>query len=83
MQYNGSKQFDHKLLLHLTLGWGQKVKIQLFSEHGHVLYRIKRNDECSNMQANTLSLHTHATPGMGSKVKTFFMKVVMLHVKLK
>ena len=28
---------------------GQKVKIQLFSEHGHDVYQSKGNDECSNI----------------------------------
>ena len=49
-------------------GWGQN---SLFSEHGHVAYQIKGNDECSNTQAHILSFHTHLTPGVGSKVKTF------------
>ena len=54
-----------------------------FSEHGHVAFQIKGNDECFYMQANILSLHTPSTPqGRGSKVKTFFLKVVMLHIKL-
>ena len=37
------------------------------------------------MQANNMSLHTHPRPlGWGQKVKTgFFLKVVMLHIKLK
>ena len=35
-------------------GWGQKVKIQLFSEHSHVAYRIKEIHKCSNMVANIL-----------------------------
>ena len=37
----------------LTLG-GQKVKIKLFSEHGHVAYQIKGNRECSNIVENIL-----------------------------
>ena len=53
-----------------------------FSVHGHVAYQIKGNDECSIKQANILSLHTPLTPGVGSNVKTFFLKVVMLHIKL-
>ena len=33
-------------------GWGQKVIIQpFFSEHGHVVYRIKEIHKCSNMLA--------------------------------
>ena len=33
-------------------GRGQKVKIQFFSEQGHVAYQIIENHECSNMEAN-------------------------------
>ena len=36
------------------------------------------------MQAHDLNLHTPLAPGLGSKVqKVFFLKVVMLHIKLK
>ena len=35
-------------------GWGQKVKIQLYSEYGHVAFQIKANDECRKMVANVL-----------------------------
>ena len=58
----------------LTLGMGSKGQTFTFSEHGHVAYQIKGNDECSNMQANILSLHTPLSPGVGLKVKTFFKK---------
>ena len=43
-----------------------------FSEHGHFAYQIKGNDKFSKMQAYILSLHVPLTPGVGSKVKTFF-----------
>ena len=33
---------------------GQNVKIQLFSELGHVAYQIKWNHECSNMVSTIL-----------------------------
>ena len=33
-------------------------KNSTFTELGHVAYQIKANDECSNMQAHILSLHT-------------------------
>ena len=52
-----------------ALGWGQKVNVH---GHGHVAYQIKGKDECSNLQAHTLPLHALSTPGLGSKVKTFF-----------
>ena len=35
------------------------------------------------MQTHILSLHTHSTPGMRSKVNIFFLKVAMLDIKLK
>ena len=50
--------------------WGQDPT---FSEHGHVAHQVKGNDKCSNIQAHILSLHTQLTPGIGSKVKTFFL----------
>ena len=53
-----------------TLGWGGGG-----SEHGHVAYQIKWNRECSNMQAHFLSLHTLSTPGVGSRVETFFSQI--------
>ena len=48
------------------------IENSTFSEHGHVTYQFKRDRKCSNMQAHILSLHTPSTPGMWSKVKTFF-----------
>ena len=33
------------------LGWSQKVKFQIFTEHCHVEYHIKWNHECRNMVA--------------------------------
>ena len=50
-------------------GWG---KVCTVLEHGHVAYQIKWNQECSNMKAHVLSLQTPVTPGVESKVKTFF-----------
>ena len=52
--------------------WDQKVKTSTFSVHGHVTYQIKGNEKCSNIQANSLSLHKPSTPWLESKVKTFF-----------
>ena len=63
--------------------WGSKGQNSAFSEYDHVAYQIKGNNECSNMQAHILSLHPPSTAEVGSKVKTFFfLKVVMLHIKL-
>ena len=64
-------------------GWGGDQN-STFSEYGHVAYRIKGNDACSNMVANILPVDTPSTPGVGSKGQNFFfLKVVMLHIKLK
>ena len=54
--------------------WGQTVKIHFFSEHDHVAYQIKGNDERSNMQAHILSLHIPSSPRVASNVNTFFPK---------
>ena len=35
------------------------------------------------MQANILPFYTPSTPGWGQKVKLFFLKKFMLHIKLK
>ena len=36
-------------------GDGSKGQNSTFSEHGHVTYQIKENQECSNMVANILT----------------------------
>ena len=46
------------------LGWGQKV---IFSGSGHVVYQIKMDEVQTNMQCNTLNLHTPLTSGVGLK----------------
>ena len=51
---------------------------------GHVAYQIKGNDECSNIQAHTLSLPAALPLSWGQKVQTYsLLKVVMLHITLK
>ena len=46
----------------LTLGTGSVGQNSTFSEHGHVTYQVKENQECTNMVANIL-LHTpYPTP---------------------
>ena len=68
----------------MDLGGGAEVKIKLFSEYGHVTYQIKADDAGSNMVANILPTDTPSTQGVGSKGQTIsFLKVVMLHIKLK
>ena len=52
------------------MGWGQKVKLYLFSESSHVAYQIKADDAGSNMVANILPTDTPLTQGVGSKGQT-------------
>ena len=65
-------------------GWGGGQNLT-FSEYGHVTYQIKADDAGSNMVENILSTDTPLTQGVGSKGQTiyFFLKVVMLQIKLK
>ena len=51
------------------LGVGSKRQNSTFSEHGHVAYQMKRNDECSNIQTHILSLK--APSMVGSNVVVF------------
>ena len=53
-----------------TQGWGQKVKLYLFSESSPVAYQIKAEDAVSNMVANILHTDTPLDQGMGSKGQT-------------
>ena len=65
MQQHGSKYF------------GQN---STFSEHGHVAYQIKWNEERSNVVAKILS--AYMTVGVGLKVEIqFFQNLVMLRIK--
>ena len=66
----------------VDLGEGVKRSNSNFSEHGHVVYRIKKDHGCSNMAAD------HPTPpttlGLGSVGQnSTFQYMVMLHIKLK
>ena len=73
-----------KLAPGVDLGGGPRPKLNFFSEYGHAAYQIKADDVCSNMVANILPLDTHSTQGWGQNVKSnIFVKVVMLHIKLK
>ena len=59
-----------------------EAKIQLIRKM--VMLHTKKNDACSNILANILPADIPSTPGMGSKVKTFFEStVVVCHIKLK
>ena len=53
------------------------------SDSSHVEYQIKGDGAKSTTQAHILSLHTSSEPGVGSKCQNIFLKVVMLHIKLK
>ena len=67
-----------------TQGVGSKGQTIYFSESSHVAYQIKADDAGSNMVANILLTDTLSTQGVGSKGQTIsFLKVVMLHIKLK
>ena len=67
-----------------TQGVGSKGQTISFSESSHVAYQIKADNAGSNMVANILPTDTPSTQGAGSKVKLYlFLKVVMLHIKLK
>ena len=53
---------------------GQNIFVP--SKNGRVAYQIKENVTYNNMQAIILLLHAHST-------QNIFLKVVMLHIKLK
>ena len=60
------------------------MKTFFFSESSHVTYQINWNGAKSTMQAHILSLLTPSISGVGSKGQnSFFLNVVMLHIKLK
>ena len=62
-----------------TQGVGSKGQTIYFSESSHVVYQIKADEAGSNMVANILPTDTPL-----KKVKLYlFLKVVMLHIKLK
>ena len=68
----------------MDLGGWAEVKINCFSEYGHVAYQIKADKAGNNMVANILPTDTPSIQGWGQKVKLYiFLKVVMLHIKLK
>ena len=58
MQQHGSKYFARRPLPNFSTpdseDWSHLVKGQFFSEHGHVIYKIKDHHKCSNMVANIL-----------------------------
>ena len=67
-----------------TQGVGSKGQTIYFSESSHVAYQIKADDTGSNMVANILPTDTPSTQVVESKGQLYlFLKVVMLHIKLK
>ena len=67
-----------------TQGVGSKGQTISFSESSHVAFQIKADEAGSNMIANILPTDTPSTQRWGQKVKLYlFLKVVMLHIKLK
>ena len=56
-----------------------------FSEHGHVAYQIKENQECSNMVANIMPADPPSPSIRTGLIVKFqlFHYMVMLHIKLK
>ena len=78
MQQYGSKYFARRPPPP-TLG-----RNSTFSDHGHVAYQIKENQECSNMVANIARRPPPPDPGDGiSRSNSTFSDMVMLHIKLK
>ena len=68
----------------LTPGVGSKGHIFFFSESSHVACKIKGNEAENTLQANILPFCTLTTPdGVKRSKQFFFLKKVMLHIKLK
>ena len=67
----------------VVLGVDPRPKLTFFSEYDYVAYQIKADDTCRNMVANVFPTDTPSTPRVGSKGQSIFLKVVMLHVKLR
>ena len=68
----------------MDLGGGAEAKIKLFSEYSHVAYQIKA-DIVQKLSSKYFAHRTPWTQGVGLKGQTkyFFVKVVMLHIKVK
>ena len=65
-------------------GVGSKGQNATFFEHGHVPFQIKGDHKCSNIQAHSM-FYKHPRPlgwDQWSKLGFFFLKEVMLHIKL-
>ena len=87
MQQRGSKYFARRPPpLHPDPVDGVNRSKFTCSEHGHVTYQIKENQECTNMVANILLADPlpppHPRDGV-SRSNNFFKNMDMLHIKLK
>ena len=51
---------------------GSVTKTHFFAEYGPVVYQIKGNQTYEKIHANSLLLHIHLTPVVGSKGKNSF-----------
>ena len=80
MQQCGSNNFARRHIL--DLGWGKKSNL-FFFKSSYGAYQINESGAQSTMQAHILSLRAPTVPGIVSKCQNFFLKVVMLHIKLK
>ena len=58
-----------------TLGWGQKLEIQFFSENGHVAYLIKGDGNRSNVVANKDGVKR-------SKFNFFLVMIILAYIFL-
>ena len=68
MHQHGSKYFARRPPTPSPVLWmGSEGQNSTFSEHGHVTYQIKENQECTNMVANILlaDLLLPSDPGDG------------------
>ena len=82
MQQHGSKYFAHRHTVEPH--GGVKRSNHFFTESSHVAYQIKGNLAKSTVKANILSIHTASIdPWGGVKCQFFFLKVVILYIKLK
>ena len=74
MQQHRCKYFARRPPSPQTLGMDSVGQNSTFSEHGHVAYPIKENEDCRTMVANNLPADTTPlTLGMGSvgQISTF------------
>ena len=74
--------FSH-ILPSQTIEVGSKGENKLFAEHGHFVFLIKGITNATTCKHIICPYIHPRPPRWGEKVKTFFLKVVILHIKLK